>query len=66
MRNKEKFGIQQFGVLVNLLRDRQAFLEEIRQGVRLQNKISSLFILSHRCCTSEYNRVRQPYQLNQD
>lgn len=46
MRNKEKIGIQQLGVLVNLLRDRQAFLEEIRHGIRLQNKISSLFVSS--------------------
>lgn len=44
-KNKSR-GIQQFGVLVNLLRDRQGFLEEIRQGVRLQNKISSLFVSS--------------------
>ena len=35
-----------FGVLLSLLRDRQNFLEEIRQEIRLQNKISSLFITS--------------------
>ena len=46
MLKKPNRGIQQFGVLVNLLRDRQSFLEEIRQGVRLQNKISSLFVTS--------------------
>ncbi|WP_375478743.1 actin-binding WH2 domain-containing protein [uncultured Nostoc sp.] len=46
MLKKQNRGIQQFGVLVNLLRDRQSFLEEIRQGVRLQNKISSLFVSS--------------------
>ncbi|MCW5315044.1 actin-binding WH2 domain-containing protein [Nostoc sp. KVJ3] len=46
MLDKKNRGIQQFGVLVNLLRDRQSFLEEIRQGVRLQNKISSLFVSS--------------------
>ncbi|BDI20337.1 hypothetical protein ANSO36C_61390 [Nostoc cf. commune SO-36] len=46
MLGKQKRGIQQFGVLVNLLRDRQLFLEEIRQGIRLQNKISSLFVTS--------------------
>ncbi|MEH2284340.1 MAG: actin-binding WH2 domain-containing protein [Nostoc sp.] len=46
MLKKQNRGIQQFGVLVNLLRDRQSFLEEIRQGVRLQNKISSLFVTS--------------------
>lgn len=37
---------QNFGVLMNLLRDRQGFLEEIRQEVRLQNKISGLFVTS--------------------
>ncbi len=46
MLKKQNIGIQQFSVLVNLLRDRQSFLEEIRQGVRLQNKISSLFVTS--------------------
>ncbi len=46
MLDKKNRGIQQFGVLVNLLRDRQSFLEEIRQGIRLQNKISSLFVTS--------------------
>ncbi|MEH2200665.1 actin-binding WH2 domain-containing protein [Nostoc sp.] len=46
MLKKQNRGIQQFSVLVNLLRDRQSFLEEIRQGVRLQNKISSLFVTS--------------------
>ncbi|MEH2294707.1 actin-binding WH2 domain-containing protein [Nostoc sp.] len=46
MLKKQNHGIQQFGVLVNLLRDRQAFLEEIRHGIRLQNKISSLFVTS--------------------
>ena len=55
MLKKPNRGIQQFGVLVNLLRvdaerlvvrHRQSFLEEIRQGVRLQNKISSLFVTS--------------------
>lgn len=46
MIDKKNRGIQQFGVLVNLLRDRQAFLEEIRHGIRLQNKISSLFVSS--------------------
>jgi len=46
MLDKKSRKIQQFGVLVNLLRDRQGFLEEIRQEVRLQNKISSLFVSS--------------------
>ncbi|MDP5017011.1 actin-binding WH2 domain-containing protein [Anabaena sp. UHCC 0187] len=35
-----------FGVLLSLLRDRQNFLEEIRQEIRLQSKISSLFVTS--------------------
>lgn len=35
-----------FGILLSLLRDRQNFLEEIRQEIRLQNKISSLFVTS--------------------
>ncbi|MDJ0733804.1 MAG: actin-binding WH2 domain-containing protein [Nostocaceae cyanobacterium] len=39
-------GIQHFGVLLNLLRDRQGFLEEIRQEIRLQNKTTSLLVSS--------------------
>jgi len=35
-----------FGVLLSLLRDRQNFLEEIRQEIRLESKISSLFVTS--------------------
>ncbi len=35
-----------FEVLLSLLRDRQNFLEEIRQEIRLQSKISSLFVTS--------------------
>lgn len=46
MLKKQNRGVQNFAVLVNLLRDRQSFLEEIRQGVRLQNKIGSLFVTS--------------------
>ncbi|MBD2387179.1 actin-binding WH2 domain-containing protein [Cylindrospermum sp. FACHB-282] len=46
MLEKPAYKIQQFGVLLNLLRDRQNFLEEIRQNVRLQSKISSLFVTS--------------------
>jgi hypothetical protein len=46
MLGKQVRGIQQFSVLVNLLRDRQSFLEEIRLGIRLQSKISSLFVCS--------------------
>lgn len=46
MLQKQSQGIQHFSVLLSLLRDRQAFLEEIRQEVRLQSKISSLLVSS--------------------
>lgn len=46
MLEKPAYKIQHFKVLISLLRDRQNFLEEIRQGIRLQSKISSLFITS--------------------
>lgn len=46
MLEKQTYKIQHFGVLLSLLRDRQSFLEEIRQGVRLKNKINSLFVSS--------------------
>ncbi len=39
MIQKQFQGVQHFSVLLSLLRDRQAFLEEIRQEVRLQSKI---------------------------
>lgn len=35
-----------FTVLMGLLRDRQGFMEEIRQGVRLPHKITSLLVCS--------------------
>jgi hypothetical protein len=35
-----------FAVLITLLRDRKNFLEEIRQGIRLESKIISLLIAS--------------------
>ncbi len=46
MLEKKTYKIQHFHVLISLLRDRQGFLEEIRQEIRLQNKISSLFVSS--------------------
>ncbi|KAF3884793.1 MULTISPECIES: hypothetical protein [Nostocales] len=46
MIQKQFQGIQHFSVLLSLLRDRQAFLEEIRQEIRLQSKISSLLVSS--------------------
>ncbi|MEO1761673.1 MAG: actin-binding WH2 domain-containing protein, partial [Cyanobacteria bacterium J06629_18] len=35
-----------FFVLTNLLRERQVFLQEIREGVRLQSKVISLLVCS--------------------
>ncbi|MBW4508928.1 MAG: actin-binding WH2 domain-containing protein [Scytonematopsis contorta HA4267-MV1] len=46
MLETRKNGIQYFSVLISLLRDRQAFLEEIRQQVRLENKTISLLVAS--------------------
>ncbi|TAF05162.1 MAG: actin-binding WH2 domain-containing protein [Nostocales cyanobacterium] len=46
MIEQQAYVKKNFGVLLSLLRDRQSFLEEIRQEVRLQNKISSLFVTS--------------------
>ncbi len=46
MLQKKKQGIQHFNVLLALLRDRQNFLEEIQQGIRLQSKATSLFVAS--------------------
>ncbi len=46
MLEKQSYKIRHFHVLINLLRDRQGFLEEIRQEIRLQNKINSLFVSS--------------------
>ncbi len=49
MIEKPSYKNQQFGILISLLRDRQGFLEEISQGVRLQSKISALFVSSSIC-----------------
>jgi hypothetical protein len=46
MLKKPDYVQQNFTVLISLLRDRQGFLEEIRQEVRLQSKIRSLFVTS--------------------
>ncbi|KYC35099.1 actin-binding WH2 domain-containing protein [Scytonema hofmannii PCC 7110] len=46
MIERESQGIKYFAVLIGLLRERQAFLEDIRQGVRLPNKIISLLVCS--------------------
>lgn len=46
MIDRQSHGIKYFAVLISLLRDRQLFLEEIRQGVRIPSKIFSLLICS--------------------
>ena len=46
MIERKSIGIKYFTVLTGLLRDRQTFLEEIRQGVRLPSKIISLLVCS--------------------
>ncbi|MDZ8052273.1 MAG: actin-binding WH2 domain-containing protein [Aulosira sp. ZfuVER01] len=49
MLEKPSYKNKQFGILISLLRDRQGFLEEISQGIRLQSKISALFVSSSIC-----------------
>jgi hypothetical protein len=39
-------GNSHFGVVIGLLRERQVFLEEIREGVRLPSKIISMLVCS--------------------
>ncbi|MEH2367042.1 actin-binding WH2 domain-containing protein [Nostoc sp.] len=46
MMERKSSGIKYFAVLIGFLRDRQGFLEEIRQGTRLPNKIISLLVCS--------------------
>ncbi|MBD2194730.1 MULTISPECIES: actin-binding WH2 domain-containing protein [Calothrix] len=46
MIERQSSGIKYFTVLIGLLRDRQNFLEEITQGIRLPNKIISLLVCS--------------------
>ncbi len=46
MIERESVGIKYFAVLIGFLRDRQGFLEEVRQGTRLPNKIISLLVCS--------------------
>ena len=46
MIQKQSQGITYFTVLIGLLRDRQSFLEEIRQKVRLQTKSIALLVSS--------------------
>jgi hypothetical protein len=46
MIERKSLGIKYFAVLIGFLRDRQGFLEEVRQGIRLPNKIISLLVCS--------------------
>ncbi|MCF2150944.1 actin-binding WH2 domain-containing protein [Desmonostoc muscorum LEGE 12446] len=46
MIERKSLGIKYFAVLIGFLRDRQGFLEEVRQGTRLPNKIISLLVCS--------------------
>jgi hypothetical protein len=46
MIEKRTQGNKNFAVLVILLRERQGFLEEIRQGIKLPSKIISLLVCS--------------------
>ncbi|MBD2387178.1 actin-binding WH2 domain-containing protein [Cylindrospermum sp. FACHB-282] len=46
MIERKSLSIKYFTVLLGLLRDRQTFLEEISQGVRLPSKIISLLVCS--------------------
>jgi hypothetical protein len=43
---RQSTSVKYFAVLIGLLRDRQIFLEELRQGVRLPSKIISLLVCS--------------------
>lgn len=42
-------GKNYFAVLISLLRDRETFLQEIREGVRLKSKIIALLVCSSIC-----------------
>ncbi len=46
MIERNSIKVKYFAVLIGLLRERQGFLEEIRQGVRLPSKIISLLVCS--------------------
>jgi len=46
MIERKSLGIKYFAVLIGLLRDRNEFLEQVRQGTRLPNKIISLLVCS--------------------
>jgi hypothetical protein len=46
MIDKKSFRVKYFRVLISLLQDREAFLEEISQEVRLNHKVISLLVCS--------------------
>lgn len=46
MIENKSIRVKYFGVLISLLQDREIFLEEIRQGVKLPQKIISLLVCS--------------------
>lgn len=46
MIEQKSVGIKYFTVLIGFLRDRQGFLDEVRQGARLPSKIISLLVCS--------------------
>ncbi|MDJ0619892.1 MAG: actin-binding WH2 domain-containing protein [Calothrix sp. MO_192.B10] len=49
MLEKKSPGIKHFDILIQLLRDRQSFLQEISEEVRLQSKANSLLVSSSIC-----------------
>ncbi|MDJ0796065.1 MAG: actin-binding WH2 domain-containing protein [Calothrix sp. MO_167.B12] len=49
MLEKKASGIKHFDILIELLRDRQSFLQEISEEVRLQSKANSLLVSSSIC-----------------
>lgn len=46
MIERNSIRVKYFAVLIGLLRERQGFLEEIRQGIKLPSKIISLLVCS--------------------
>jgi len=46
MIERNSIKVKYFAVLIGLLRERQSFLEDIRQGIRLPSKIISLLVCS--------------------
>ncbi|MDJ0675171.1 MAG: actin-binding WH2 domain-containing protein [Calothrix sp. MO_167.B42] len=49
MLEKKSASVKHFDILIQLLRDRQSFLEEINQEIRLQSKANSLLVSSSIC-----------------